>query len=163
MKNLSDIIPAIVAINSKRNSDTLFLRNLKLQEEWGELCSAYYSYCSKDYKNLSWNDIAEELVDLMIMAVDIAFTPPLPINVNAWNEMWNSAIYDGKEDLDFDKQFIRIGNAVYDTFRQIPYSHLTLTRLCFETLQSIPTQPDIIALVCKKLLKWQTKYLNNLS
>lgn len=72
-----DIIFKIFGANKKRKkkNENLYRRFIKLTEEVGEACQAYYSVTSKNNsKNKTWDDVREELSDVIIVAMDILLT-----------------------------------------------------------------------------------------
>lgn len=72
-----DILGFIFSANKKRKkkNENLDRRFIKLAEEVGEACQAYYSVTSKNNsKNKTWGDVREELCDVVIVALDILFT-----------------------------------------------------------------------------------------
>lgn len=75
-----DVIQEIQQANPDRKHETLPRRFIKLMEELGEASEAYLNITSKSNpKKLTWADVREELVDVVIVAVDLALTP-LPHN-----------------------------------------------------------------------------------
>lgn len=72
-----DIISRIFAANTKRKkkNENLDRRFIKLSEEVGEACQAYFSVTSKNNtKNKTWADVREELSDVVIITMDILLT-----------------------------------------------------------------------------------------
>lgn len=72
-----DILGFIFSSNKKRKkkNENLDRRFIKLAEEVGEACQAYFSVTSKNNtKNKSWGDVREELCDVVIVALDILLT-----------------------------------------------------------------------------------------
>lgn len=72
-----DIFKSLWNINKKRKSknSNFSRRLLKLTEEVGEVCQAYYSLTSKsNNKNKTWDDVREELVDVILIATDLLMT-----------------------------------------------------------------------------------------
>jgi len=75
-----DIIHKIVDANPTRDASQLDRRLMKLTEELGEVFEAYLGVTSdKNYKEKTWHDVREELVDVVLVAVDCLYTP-LPID-----------------------------------------------------------------------------------
>ena len=73
---LQNIIDAIRAANPTRNEDNLHRRIIKLGEEYGEAAEAYLNVSSaRTGKAKTWDDVREELADVLIVAVDVALTP----------------------------------------------------------------------------------------
>lgn len=73
-----DLISKIFKANKKRKkkNDNLDRRFIKLSEEIGEACQAYFSVTSKsNTKNKSWDDVRKELSDVILIAMDILLTP----------------------------------------------------------------------------------------
>lgn len=67
-----DIIDKVWEANRKRTMDIFARRLLKLGEEYGEANQAYLSVSSENNsKNKTWDDVREELVDCIIVAVDL--------------------------------------------------------------------------------------------
>lgn len=72
-----DILSRIFHANKKRKkkNENLDRRFIKLSEEVGEACQAYFSVTSKNNtKNKNWGDVREELADVVIIALDILLT-----------------------------------------------------------------------------------------
>jgi NTP pyrophosphatase (non-canonical NTP hydrolase) len=66
--------------NPNRRLGTLWRRMAKLAEEYGELWEAYLNVTSANNgKNKTWEDVREESIDVVIVAIDIAATR-LPID-----------------------------------------------------------------------------------
>jgi len=66
-----DTLESIRIANLNRIFDTLPRRLLKLSEEKGEVSEAFLSVSSaSNYKDKTWDDVREELVDVMIVAID---------------------------------------------------------------------------------------------
>ena len=87
-KNLTinDVIRMISDANPTRHYGNLHRRMIKVMEELGEASEAYLNVTSAaNGKNLSWIDVREELVDLVVVAVDCALTP-MPDQVNEAKE-----------------------------------------------------------------------------
>jgi NTP pyrophosphatase (non-canonical NTP hydrolase) len=67
-----DLVSRIHDANPKRNMDIFARRVIKLGEEYGEAAQAYLSISSENNsKNKSWEDVREELVDVLIVAMDL--------------------------------------------------------------------------------------------
>lgn len=67
-----DIIKKVWDANRTRTMDIFGRRMLKLGEEYGEACQAYLSISSeKNGKNKSWEDVREELVDVLVVDLDL--------------------------------------------------------------------------------------------
>lgn len=91
------IIKKIWDANRKRTMDTFGRRLLKLGEEYGEACQAYLSISSeKNGKNKTWDDVREELVDVMVVDLDL-LCHQMP----------------DETELDFDKRMVTI-NEILD-------------------------------------------------
>lgn len=76
---MENIITMIRDANPERSRDTLSRRMFKLNEEFGEHAEAYLNVTSKNNgKGKTWDDVREEIADTLIVAVDVALTPPLP-------------------------------------------------------------------------------------
>jgi NTP pyrophosphatase (non-canonical NTP hydrolase) len=70
------LLHAIWAANPARSEATLARRLLKLSEELGEVSEAYLNVTSAaNAKNKTWDDVREELCDLLIVTVDCLLTP----------------------------------------------------------------------------------------
>lgn len=74
---VSDIIERIQEINPRRSMPNMGRRIQKLFEEGGELSEAHLEVTSEEnYKEKTIDDILEEAVDAMIVAIDIGLTKP---------------------------------------------------------------------------------------
>ena len=70
-----DILNEIRDSNPTRDSSLLERRLIKLGEEYGELAQALLSVTSPDNpKCKTWDDVREELSDVVIVALDMLFT-----------------------------------------------------------------------------------------
>lgn len=66
-----DIINSVRDSNQDRKFENLHRRILKLGEEFGEVSEAYLSVSSqKNSKNKTWDNVREELVDLLVITID---------------------------------------------------------------------------------------------
>lgn len=81
---MENIIRMIRDANPERSPATLFRRMFKLTEEFGEHAEAYLNVTSKNNgKGKTWDDVREEIADSLIVAIDVALTPPImDIGVN---------------------------------------------------------------------------------
>lgn len=69
---MEDLFAKIRAANKKRKMANFARRLLKLGEEYGEANQAFLSVTSKsNSKNKSWEDVREELVDVLIVNIDL--------------------------------------------------------------------------------------------
>src|ERR1019366_3479816 len=69
------IVDAVEQANPQRNPANLNRRLHKMLEELGELAEAYLNATSKNnLKGKTWADVKEEVVDVLIVAVDIVLT-----------------------------------------------------------------------------------------
>ena len=69
---MTDIIAKVHEANKSRTMDIFDRRVIKLGEEYGEACQAFLSVSSENNsKNKSWPDVREELVDVVIVALDL--------------------------------------------------------------------------------------------
>jgi NTP pyrophosphatase (non-canonical NTP hydrolase) len=69
---MKDIISKVHAANRDRRMEIFARRMLKLGEEYGEASQAYLSVSSeKNGKNKTWEDVREELVDVLVVTVDL--------------------------------------------------------------------------------------------
>lgn len=83
MKEIFDII---YKANPRRRLDNLERRMLKILEETGEATAAYLNVTSElNAKGSTWEDLREELLDIIIIAVDCLYTP-LPIDEHKTRE-----------------------------------------------------------------------------
>lgn len=72
---MSDIIDKIKKANPKRHASHIERRMLKLGEEFGEAAQALLAVTSKNNsKKKTWDDVREELTDVVIVAMDILLT-----------------------------------------------------------------------------------------
>lgn len=71
-----EIGQAIYNANLTRNHENLARRILKLSEELGEAAEAYLNVTSDgNGKQKTWDDVREELSDLLIVSYDCVLTP----------------------------------------------------------------------------------------
>ncbi len=76
MTPLEQISSMVEDANPSRSMETLMRRHVKLLEEAGETSGAWLSLTQPgDYKKIVPADLFEELVDLAIIALDLAMTP----------------------------------------------------------------------------------------
>lgn len=69
---MTDIIGKVYAANRDRRMEIFARRLLKLGEEYGEASQAYLSVSSeKNGKNKTWDDVREELVDVLVVTLDL--------------------------------------------------------------------------------------------
>lgn len=69
---MTDIIDKVFAANRDRRMEIFARRMLKLGEEYGEASQAYLSVSSeKNGKNKTWDDVREELVDVLVVTLDL--------------------------------------------------------------------------------------------
>ena len=69
---MTDIITKVHGANRDRRMEIFARRMLKLGEEYGEASQAYLSVSSeKNGKNKSWEDVREELVDVLVVTLDL--------------------------------------------------------------------------------------------
>lgn len=74
-----DPVRDIFLCDPNRSKSNLHRRGIKIMEELGEVAEAYLSVTSMDNtKDKSWNDVREELIDVVNTALDCAFTPLNP-------------------------------------------------------------------------------------
>lgn len=67
-----NIIKKVWDANRNRTMDIFARRLLKLGEEYGEANQAYLSVSSeKNGKNKTWDDVREELVDVLVVDLDL--------------------------------------------------------------------------------------------
>lgn len=79
----ASIMGLVQAANIGRNHATLPRRFMKATEELGEASEAYLNVTSDvNGKNKSWDDVREELADLLIVALDLNLTA-MPDQPNA--------------------------------------------------------------------------------
>jgi hypothetical protein len=70
-----EIIESIRRANPERTHENLSRRILKIGEEVGEVDEAYLNVTSAgNGKGKTWNDVREELADVLIVCVDVALT-----------------------------------------------------------------------------------------
>jgi NTP pyrophosphatase (non-canonical NTP hydrolase) len=70
------LMVAIRDANPDREFNTLARRMIKLMEEMGEASEAYLNMTNgTNSKKKTWDDLREELVDVVIVAVDMLLTP----------------------------------------------------------------------------------------
>ena len=75
-ENIKYIIDSVSNANLQRSVDNFDRRCEKFLEELGELAEARLGYTSKNNpKNKTLNDVKEEAVDVLIVALDISLTP----------------------------------------------------------------------------------------
>ena len=75
MEKIKKVVKEIRDIRSSRNLNDLPLRIAKLCEEAGEASGAVVSVLTNSYKNLTYEDIIEEVIDTWIVATDAMFAP----------------------------------------------------------------------------------------
>lgn len=76
MSAFERIALAVREANPTRNASNLDRRALKLIEEFGEAAQAYLNVTSpSNGKSKTWDDVREEIADVLIVALDIAWTP----------------------------------------------------------------------------------------
>lgn len=91
MKEIFDII---YKANPRRRIDNLERRMLKIGEELGEAISAFLNVTSElNSKGSSWEDLREELLDTMIIAIDCLYTP-MPIDERKTREQIEAEIFE---------------------------------------------------------------------
>ena len=72
---MDSLINKVRIANPKRKKKNIDRRLLKLGEEYGETVQAYLAVSSKNnIKKKSWQDVREELSDVVIVALDILLT-----------------------------------------------------------------------------------------
>lgn len=72
-----DLIERVFSSNKERDekNQDLSRRVIKLAEEVGEVSQAYFSLTSKrNKKNKTWDDVREELADVVLIALDLLVT-----------------------------------------------------------------------------------------
>jgi len=80
---VGDIIQEISDANPAREPGNLIRRLVKIVEELGEASEAYLNVTSAaNGKKKTWDDVREELADVVIVAVDCALTP-MPDQIEA--------------------------------------------------------------------------------
>lgn len=73
---MKDLLALVAAANPKRTHENITRRLLKATEELGEVSQAYLAVTSKrNRKAKTWDDVREEVADVLIVMVDIALTP----------------------------------------------------------------------------------------
>lgn len=91
MKEIFDII---YKANPRRSLDNLERRVMKITEEAGEATAAYLNVTSElNSKGSSWEDLREELLDTMIIAIDCLYTP-MPIDERKTREQIEAEIFE---------------------------------------------------------------------
>lgn len=91
MKRIFDII---YKANPRRSLDNLERKMLKIGEESGEAMAAYLNVTSElNAKGSSWKDLREELLDIIIIAVDCLYTP-IPIDEGKNREQIEAEIFE---------------------------------------------------------------------
>lgn len=76
-----EIVKLIKDANPNRSNANIIRRCWNVIEEHGEVAEAYRSAtCQFNGKNKTWDDVREEIVDVLIVVTDIALTP-LPDNL----------------------------------------------------------------------------------
>lgn len=69
------IVRNVFESNPSRSHKELNRRLMKLGEEYGEVLEAYLAVSGvNNYKNKSWDDVREEISDVVIVALDIMLT-----------------------------------------------------------------------------------------
>jgi NTP pyrophosphatase (non-canonical NTP hydrolase) len=72
---MDSLISKVRSANLKRKKKNIDRRLLKLGEEYGEANQAFLSITSKhNSKKKTWEDVREELCDVVIVALDILLT-----------------------------------------------------------------------------------------
>ncbi len=90
MKRIFDII---YDANPRRSLDNLCRRMLKIGEEAGEANEAYLNVTSElNVKGSTWEDVREELLDVIIIATDCLYTP-MPIDEGKTREEIEAEIF----------------------------------------------------------------------
>jgi hypothetical protein len=123
---MAGMIEMIRDANPGRNYKNLNRRLMKLFEELGEVSEAYLNVTSGfNGKNKTWDDIREEIVDVLIMTVDIALTP-LPgvpehdfSSLNTFSNLV-CGLYDFDAFEDFFMEICKDGSDAYDTLKIRP-------------------------------------------
>lgn len=73
--DFESVIATIAQMNPGRDNNTFSRRIMKLGEEYGEINEAYLNVTSlHNDKNKTYDDVREELVDLLIVTVDCLLT-----------------------------------------------------------------------------------------
>lgn len=113
-----DSIKKIINIKNNRSHDTLQRKIMKISEEIGELNEAYLQITSKNnYKNKNWNNVREELIDLLVITIDCLMTE-LPIDDN-------KSLYEISKNIDtiINKKLLKLNslstNKDYDKYVNI--------------------------------------------
>lgn len=74
-KTIQYIVDAVEKANPQRTVANINRRLIKMLEELGEVSEAYLNSTStNNLKGKTWNDVKEEAVDTLIVAIDIALT-----------------------------------------------------------------------------------------
>lgn len=90
MKEIFDII---YEANPRRRIDNLERRMLKIIEEVGEATANYLNVTSElNAKGSTWEDLREELLDVIIIAIDCLYTP-LPIDERKTREQVEAEMF----------------------------------------------------------------------
>ncbi len=90
MKRIFDII---YKANPRRSLDNLCRRMLKISEEEGEASAAYLNVTSElNAKGSTWEDVREELLDVIIIATDCLYTT-MPIDEGKTHEQIEAEVF----------------------------------------------------------------------
>lgn len=90
MKRIFDII---YKANPRRSLDNLCRRMLKIGEEGGEASEAYLNITSElNAKGSTWEDVREELLDIIIIATDCLYTS-MPVDEGKTREEIEAEIF----------------------------------------------------------------------
>ena len=73
---IDKLIEMVREVNPGRKHSNLNRKLIKVAEEIGEIAEAYLNVTSSfNGKNKTWADVREEIVDVLILAIDISLTP----------------------------------------------------------------------------------------
>lgn len=94
---MDELIDRVVIANPQRKKKNLHRRFLKLGEEYGEAVQAYLSVTSKNNgKQKTWEDVREELCDVLIITLDILLT-----------EMPDEDFHDNTKNIEIENRILK--------------------------------------------------------
>ena len=82
---MANFVEMVRLTNPNRSVDDITRRLIKVLEELGEIAEAYVNVTSEyNGKNKSWDDVREEIVDVLILSIDISLIslPKIPDNTH---------------------------------------------------------------------------------
>jgi len=118
---MNDLIALVRDANPGRHHSNIFRRAVKLMEEAGEVSEAWLNVTSAaNSKGKTWDDVREEIADVLIVALDVALTP-LPHETNATGlveavrgrtEAALSGVFLSRDPAQFGRVFAHVGKLI---------------------------------------------------